>query len=292
MHSALPVAGDARHRSPRRPKPGRGSRPASRLLTSRRCGFGGQLTALLCQTENLWPTEPCGMSRGSSQQFTGVDFDSAWDAIHHELRAWLKAKRFVARPAEVDDVVEAAKARIRKSNWNSCRNEARSNLGTDTANKSLMAAFSRAVRTVEIEKWSRLILGDGQLSFGKDHRPVGPLSLPDTWRYRLPAPWSSHDNKFAAVLQEELGELALSGWAALGGYGLQADPGEFFLNQLQQRLKWHKTHGTWEAALYGAKDSEGRPLLKVFEKQAEKEFNDPADGERAYQWAIEYLVKE
>ena len=232
------------------------------------------------------------MSRGSSQQFTEVDFDSAWDAIHHELRAWLKTKRFVARPAEADEVFEAAKAEIRKSDWNSCRNEARLNLDSGTANKCLMAAFSRAVRTIEIEKWSQLILGSDQLTLGKNHRPSGPLSLPDTWRYRLAAPWNSQDNKFTAVLQEELGELALSGWAALGGYGLQADPGEFFLNQLQQRLKWHKTHGTWEAALYSATDSEGRPLLKVFEKQAEKEFNDPADGERAYQWAIEYLVKE
>lgn len=286
------MACDFIHRMPRHPTPSHRSRPARWPPSPNRSDFATQWTALLCQTSILWPTKRCSMSRGSTPHFAAIDFAGAWDAIQHELHDWLRTRRFAARPDEADEVFKAAAAEVQKDDWRPCRDEARTKLHAGTANRCLMAAFSRAVRTIEIEKWSQLILGSDQPIFGRDHKPSGPLPLPDIWRARLSAPWNSSDNKLACVLQDVLGDLALSGWAALGGYGLQAEPGQFFLDQLQQRLKWHKTHGTWESALYSATDSEGRPLLKVFEKQAEKEFNDPADAERAYQWAIDYLVKE
>lgn len=230
------------------------------------------------------------MNHGSPAQHTTEDFARAWNAIQLELHAWLAAKRFAARPAEVADIFAAAEAEVRGNDWKACRREDKSKLGfASSTNKLLMAAFSRAVRAIEIKKWSQLILGSDHFKHGKDHKPSGPLLLPDTWHRRLPAPWNTETVAMAAVLETALGELALSGWAVLGGYGLHADPGEHFLEQL--RLHLHR-HGTWEGVLMSAMVTEKNSLLDVMRKQALREFNDPSDGERAFHWAIDYLVKE
>lgn len=226
------------------------------------------------------------MSQGTSQELTGRDFAEAWNMHHEDLLEWLRRERFSAQQSEIDAAFSAASAEVCKDDWQTCRNLFQQKKGTKkTALEYLQAVFRRAVRTVEIKLWSRRILG-------QDYIPSGPLPLPDTWRRRLPAPWNSSNSNFATILQAEFGELAFGGWQGLGAYGVHSDPGDYFLKQLQHRLKWHKTHGTWEAALYQATDAEGRSLLKVFEQQALTEFNDPADGERAFQWAIDYLVKK
>lgn len=218
----------------------------------------------------------------------GEEFAAVWPVIEPKLRAWLSSKRFVARPQEVPAVLAAATAELSRDDWHACRSEA-SGTGAAATERLLMAAFSRAVRAIEVSRWSQLILGQDHVNLGKDHRPAGPLSLSASLSQRLPAPWNSDDAAISAIVQEQLGELALAGWAALGGYGLHTDPALHFLEQLQRRLSWH---GSWEAVLNHASVAEGLPLLTVLEQQALKEFSDPADGSRAFHWAIDHLVRK
>lgn len=226
------------------------------------------------------------MTQGTPQELSGSDFAQAWDTHHEDLLAWLKKEWSFAQPSEIDAAFSAAAVEVRKDDWQACRDLFQHKKDTKKAAlEYLKAVFRRAVRAVEVKLWSRRILG-------QDRIPSGPLTLLDTWRHRLPAPWNSSDPKIATMLQAELGELAKGGWGALGAYGKDSDPGEYFLQQLQHLLKWHKTYGSWEAVLHQAKATDGRRLLEVFEQQALNEFNDPADGDRAFHWAIDYLVKK
>ena len=230
------------------------------------------------------------MDQDNPSPFSSRDFADAWSSVESKLRDWLACKRFIARPAEVSEVFEAAKAEVQRDDWRACRSEAISKpSSSDSADKWLMAAFSRAVRTIEIRKWSQLILGGGLLAPGSDHWPSGPLSLRETWRVRLPEPWNADSPENLAILQKALGELALCGWAALGGYGLHADTDRHFLERLQQCLR---QHDTWEGVLSNAMVDGQRSLVDVLRLQALREFNDEADGERAFHWALEHLVNE
>ena len=199
------------------------------------------------------------MSQETPRELTGSDFAAAWDKHHVDLSEWLKTVRFSAQQNEVEAAFSAAAADVCRDDWVACRNEFKNDKGTvKTARKYLEAAFNRAVRAIEIKLWSRLILG-------KDHIPSGPLALPDTWRYRLTAPWNAKDARNDDQLTAVLGDLAKAGWAALGGYGRHASPSKVFLEKLQHRLN---LCGSWEnilnTAMYGEPRDRQQTLLEAF----------------------------
>jgi hypothetical protein len=224
-------------------------------------------------------------------------FNRAWNESHTKLRDWLTSKRFSCRPHEVAEVFEQASAEVRKNDWAMCSagsmalNTSGSRVGatgdgklasSESAKKLLLAAFSRAVRTIEIRKWSQLILGEDKI-------PSGPLHLNQRWRESLPTFWRSEEPRVFDAVNGCLGELALAGWASLGSYGSQEDPASWFLNLLVSRLQRDES---WESVLYSAKVTGSISLLEVLRREALREFYSSSDGERAFHWAIDHLIQK